>query len=149
MQHRCSSPRYRVRCRETRDVRDALERQASVSASQGALKTVGPFWRSLAPIVGLCCLGVLASCATVVPPPVAKEGPEYAMAVVPARYPPNAGFGGRSYGDTLVQGAVAGAGAGALSSALLLGIGAVVFPPLGVPLALGMAPVPIGGGAIA
>ena len=107
--------------------------------------------RSLRPIVKLCWLAILAGCATVPPPPhpMDNASPAYAIAVIPVPYAPGFGSGGRTDGETRALGAVKGAGVGALAGGLLVGIGAIVFPPLGVPLGLALTPYLAAGGAIA
>jgi hypothetical protein len=138
--------------RASRSQRRGVACSGSIGASK-FLSALAPSisLRGIRPsILALGCLAILGSCATVPPPPpLDRAGGSDALAIVPARYPPDAGFRGHPYGGTVAKGALVGAGAGALGSALLLGIGAAAFPPLGVPLALAAAPVLVGAGAIA
>lgn len=76
-------------------------------------------------------------------------GPAYAVAVIAVPYAPESDFGGRTQGETPAMGAVKGAGVGALAGGVLVGIGAIVFPPLGVPLGLALTPYLTAGGAFA
>ena len=100
--------------------------------------------------VQLCCLVVLAGCATAPPPPhpLDNASPAYAMAVIPVTYAPGSGSGDHTDSDARALGALKGAGVGALAGGLLVGIGAIVFPPLGVPLGLALTPYLAAGGAI-
>jgi len=98
-----------------------------------------------------CCFAVLAGCATVPAPPnpLVDASSGGALAVIPVRYAPVSGSVGGTGGDARASGAARGAGAGALGAGLLAGLGAIIFPPLGVPLALALAPYLVGAGAIA
>jgi hypothetical protein len=99
----------------------------------------------------LCCLATLAGCATVTPPthPFDPPGAAYPIAVIALPYAPGGSFRGPTQGETRALGAVKGAGVGALFGGVMVGIGAIVFPPLGVPLGLALTPYFTAGGAIA
>lgn len=117
----------------------------STSAQPGVFALSSSLRRVLLPSMQLCCLSMLAGCVTAPPHPMDKADPTYAIAVVPGRPVQGTGFGSRPYGETLAQGAAAGIGAGALGGAVMLGLGAAVFPPLAVPFAL----IVLGSGTIA
>jgi hypothetical protein len=120
--------------------------ETTVSTMIATLRRI--VWRE----VQLCSLAVLVGCATAPPPPpphpMDNASPAYAIAIVPVTYAPGSGSGGQTDGEARALGAVKGAGVGALAGGLLVGIGAIVFPPLGVPLGLALTPYLAAGGAI-
>lgn len=134
---------------------DRLRRRAAERERRGLAGTVARAFeyrlRALAPVLALSA--TLSGCVTLPPPPAPHpldDAPaSYAIAVVPARHAPVSVFVSSSAEPgTASQEALKGAGVGALGSLAMLGAGAIVFPPLGVPLALAMTPIMIGGGAI-
>jgi hypothetical protein len=89
-------------------------------------------------VIEICCAGVIVSgCATRSPAIEESEQTEAPVAACD------------SAGEAVAWGALRGAGIGVAGAGVLLAVGAIVFPPLGVPLAVGMAPVLAGAGAVA
>lgn len=133
-----------------------LRLRAAERASRGVVGTVArafEFRRLRALAAAVALPAALSGCVTLPPPPAPHPlddaSGSYAIAVVPARHAPVSVFVSQSAEPGAAsQEALKGAGVGALGSAAMLGVGAIVFPPLGVPLAIAMTPIMIGGGAI-
>jgi hypothetical protein len=144
-----SLPAGGIRRGRTGDAWSLRPRLASASAAHDASAAVRALPSVVRALAALGLAGALAGCAIApMQHPLDGAPRDDAMAVVPARYAPASNFAGRPLSETVAQGALAGVGAASLDSLLMLGLGAAVYAPIGVPLAFAMAPVMLGVGAI-
>jgi len=127
------------------------EAHASVLTLRILFAAISTSRRVAREVVQVGFLAFLAGCADVprIPAaPMESIGSQYAIAVVPARDVPESNFSSHPYREDLAKGAAAGAGAGAVGAAVMMGALAIAAPPFGLALGLAMAPVLVGGGAL-